>query len=204
QRHHAAVAHGEPAGSVGLGVDAHGGAGRDDHALVDDRPADDRALAHLHVVEQDRVLHGGSARHAHAWREHRAVDGGAAQDHAVAQHGVGHVPGPVLAHGHDLGRRHGPHHGVDGPLVVVEVELGQRRHEIHVGLVVGVERSHVAPVVLGRVLARHAVGGEVVHVRLTLGHERGHDVAADVVTAALLGVVAVPGPVDDPGGDDGV
>jgi len=36
--------------------------------------------------------------------------------------------------------------GADRPRLVIEVQFGVHRDEVHVGLVVGVERSHVAPV----------------------------------------------------------
>ena len=74
--------------------------------------------------------------------------------------------------------------GVDRPLVVVEVEDRVRRDEVHVGLVVGVERAHVAPVAAVALAgAGHHVVREVVDVGpARLDHHRD-DVAAQVVLA---------------------
>ena len=90
----------------------------------------------------------------------------------------------------ELGRRLRSVGGVDRPLEVVEVELGQRRDDVHVGRVVGRERPHVAPVAavaVGR--AGHVVVLVVVDARQVAPDEAGDDVAAHVVLGALgLGV----------------
>ncbi len=69
-----------------------------------------------------------------------------------------------------------------GQSKLYRLNCGDRRHQIHVGVEVRIERSHVTPVrVVAFGLTGHDVGGEVVHVRLPGGDHGGHDVAAHVV-----------------------
>ena len=77
----------------------------------------------------------------------------------------------------ELGRRILAHARADGPALVVEVEDRRHRAEVHVGVVVGVERAHVAPVEsLLLVLVDEAVGHH-----LFLAQQVGQDVVAEVV-----------------------
>ena len=75
----------------------------------------------------------------------------------------------------------------DRPLAVVQVEDRVDAHEVHVRLVVGVDRAHVlpvAPIPLG--LPRDLVGAEVVDVRQSLRGQRRDDVAAHVVDGRIV------------------
>ena len=67
--------------------------------------------------------------------------------------------------------------GADRPVRVVEVEHRRDRHDVHVGFVIGFERSHVAPVEsFFLVLVDEVVGVNAVVV----GHF-GQDVLAEIV-----------------------
>ena len=102
-------------------------------------------------------------------------------DRAGAQHAVADPRRGAIRAVAELGRGQRELQAVDRPLVVVEVEGRHRQEQVHVGLVVGVDRADVAPVApLVLELAGDLVGGEVVEVRDPgLGEGRDH-VAADV------------------------
>ncbi len=108
----------------------------------------------------------------------------------------------MLRYRHHLGGRQRVVGGVDGPLVVVEVEDGLHRHQVHVRLEVGVERAHVppvGPVPLGG--ARHLVLGEVVDVGRALTHHAGDEVASHIVPGAVVLGVGPQGLQQGPGGE---
>src|SRR4051812_25350668 len=71
---------GEAAGAVVLVVDADLRTVRDDHALVDDRSADDGAAADVHVVGDHRCLDSCTVADDHARRQHRVVHDGTGDD----------------------------------------------------------------------------------------------------------------------------
>ena len=123
-------------------------------------------------------------------REDRAPHGAAGDDHAGAHHRVQRLPAAAVLVEDELRRLGDPGPGVDRPVVVVHVEDRVDRDQVHVRVVVGVERADVAPVAavaVGR--ARHLVGGEVVDLRVVLRDQRGDDVAAEVVLGGLVGGV---------------
>ena len=110
----------------------------------------------------------------------RAGDDGAAADHRVSGRAVLD----------ELRRRQRRREAEDRPLPVVQVEDRLQRDQVHVRVVVGVQRADVPPVAavaVGR--AWHLVAGEVVHVRGTAVHEIRNDVAAHVVHRGLVGGV---------------
>ena len=75
--------------------------------------------------------------------------------------------------------------GTDGPLFVIEVEDRRHGDDVHVGLVVGLERAHVAPVVsFFLVLIDEVVGEDAVVV-----DHSGQDVFAEIM--AGVGVLGV-------------
>ncbi len=91
---------------------------------------------------------------------------------------------------HELRRRQRIRVRQDRPLHVVEVEDRLDRDQVHVRVVVGVERPDVAPVALvARRRARHLVEREVVDLGLAALDEHGHDRAAHVVLGRLVGGV---------------
>ena len=141
--------------------------GGDAHVLVDDRVAHDRAPADIDAVQAAPSprprSRSGPARRARGWSGARS----ARDDRAGAHHRVERLARAALLLEDELGRRQGVGPGVDRPLAVVEVEDRVDRDQVHVRVVVGVQRPDVPPVaVLALGLARHDVGGEVVDVRL--------------------------------------
>ena len=80
------------------------------------------------------------------------------------------------------------------PVAVVQVEHRVHRDEVHVRLVVGVQRTNVAPVIavaVGR--TRHVVVLEVVNAALAALHEPRDDVASHVVLGIGVGRVLAQG-----------
>ena len=142
------------------------------------------------VVQDDGPLNARPAVDAHSGREHRLADQGPGHDDTVADHAVERTPDPVAVVVHELRRRLGGDVGQDRPPVVVQVELGGGRAEIHVGVEVGIEGADVAPVGgVFRADARHLVGGEVVHLRTSVAHQHRDQVPAEVVPARVIGGV---------------
>ena len=184
--------------AVGGGVDTDAGPGRDDDVLVQDRPADDGALTDVDAVHQHAVLDPGTALDPDTRRDDRAVHRAAADDHPGADHGL------LCATAEDeLGRRELRRQGVDGPAVVVEVEDRGDRPQVHVRVVVGVDRPDVTPVaVVALGGARDDVGAEVVDAGgAGVGHHR-HDRAAHVVHRVLVLRVGAQGLEQRVGGED--
>src|ERR1017187_10015948 len=66
----------------------------DAHVLVDDGALDARALAHVHVVEKDRVANLGALVDPDIAAEHTVLDE-AASDHAAARHDRLHQHAPA-------------------------------------------------------------------------------------------------------------
>ena len=130
----------------------------------------------------------------HARREDRAAHGASRDDDPGAHHRVHRRPDPALLLEDELRRRQllGP--GQDRPVLVVEVEHRVDRDQIHVRVVVRVERPHVAPVAeVALARAEDLAVGEVPHAGLPSLDEVGDDVAADVVRRGLVGGVADDG-----------
>ena len=94
----------------------------------------------------DRALDERVRVHVDAGRENRAAHGSARHDDARAHHRVHrHAGASVLLEDELRGRqRFGP--GEDRPVLVVEIEDRVDRDQVHVRVVVRVERSDVAPV----------------------------------------------------------
>src|SRR3990172_8989932 len=92
---------------------------------------------------------------------------------------------------HELGRRVVEVGGHDGPLPVVEVELGLDVLQVEAGLVVGLDGADVAPV--GQLLLQEAAGdavlGEIVGVDDPGADKRRQDVGAEVVGGGWIGGV---------------
>ena len=96
----------------------------------------------------------------------------------------GDAPAAVLGED-ELGRRQLRLVGPQRPVRVVEVEDGVHLDEVHRGLVVGVDRPHVPPVLrLLLVLVPEEVGEDPLARR----HQPRDDVAAEVVGGVGLGV----------------
>src|SRR3954451_17551558 len=88
---------------------------------------------------------------------------------------------------HELRRRQRRGVGEDRPLPVVEDEHRRHRHEVHVRVVVAVDRADIAPVATVALRrARHLVGGEVVDLRGAVADEHREDAAAHVMHGTLV------------------
>ena len=122
-----------------------------------------------------------------AGADDRAFDVGTRHDRPDAEQrpvDVGRLPCRTAR---DLRRRQRRMARVHRPLVVVEVEHRHGREQVHVGVVVRVERADVTPVaLLALVLAGHDVRREVVDVGDALGGERRDDVPTDVGVLVVL------------------
>src|SRR5690606_30322742 len=141
--------------------------------------------------------------HAHPGGEHGAGDRGAGDDHAGRDDGVHRGADAAGAGVDELRRRRVAVPGEGGPLVVVEVEHGVDRDQIHVRVVEGVQGADVAPVVAVAIGgARHVVVDEVVDRRVAVLHERGDDVPAHVVLGGVVLGVAGDGLDQRVGGED--
>src|SRR5262249_39889627 len=83
--------------------------------------------------------------------------------------------------------------GADGPGFVVQVEHRRNRHHIHVGFVVGFERSHVAPIQRFFLVFVHKVVG----IDAVVVNHFGQNVFAEIVVGVLvLGVLQENGNED--------
>ena len=118
---------------------------------------------HPHIGEQHRAVH--AARHNAAARHH-GLD-----RHAATVIGVMDKLG-----GWELGLV-----GPNGPLGVVQVELGLGGCQVDIGIPVRVNRADIAPVgfVFGRI--GHAAHGERVGGSQAVTHRAGDDVLAEIV-----------------------
>ncbi len=172
----------EPPGIVrSVEPDAH--AVRNLAALIDDGPADLTAAADERVRQDDRALDRRALFHPHVGEEqrlahHRAGDDAAAGDHRVD----GHAAPPFLIED-ELGRRLMHLIGPDGPVLVVDVELGPDVHQLEIRLVVGVQRTDVAPVALRTRL--DVLEGVREHLQ-GAAEGLGDDVLAEIVSGSLV------------------
>ena len=144
---------------------------------VDDGAADAAVTADVDVGKDNAGVHGGVGVDAHILRDHGVGDRGAGDDDAGGNHRVDRHAGAARLTEDKLGRRILAHTGAHGPVLVVEVEDRRNRAEVHIGVVISVERADVAPVErLLLVLVHKAVGHH-----LLLAKHIGQNVMAEVV-----------------------
>ena len=144
--------------AIGLGVDADLRARRDRDVLVDDRVPHDRAAADVDAVHQHRPLHLGVAS-ARARRGERIERRTVPPETITPAHTIEFMAAPTRARlllEHELRGRQRLGPGEDRPLLVVEVEDRVDRDQVHVRVVVGVERPDVAPVAAVALARRRA------------------------------------------------
>src|SRR5262249_9173903 len=150
--------------------------------LINDRSADAAMTADVDAIEENRILDQGIAVDAHVGRQNASADVAAAYDAALADHAVvrlatAGVAANAVVGEYKLGRRQLGLVGPDRPLMVVEIQDWIDFHQIHVGLVVSVERSNVAPV--GDCLAVLVSKAECID--LMGADHSGNDVLTEVV-----------------------
>src|SRR5690606_11498745 len=121
---------------------------RHDAGRIDDRSLDGAAGADAYVRENDGALHVTALIDAHVREQQRLIDVRARNDAAARDDGVhGHAATAVLVQD-ELRRRILALIGPDRPLLVIDIELRIDVHELHVRLIEGVDRTHVAPIAL--------------------------------------------------------
>ena len=132
--------------------------------------------------------------HPHVRKQQRAGHARTRDDAPARHHRVDRGAPAVVVVEHELRRRQLFLVGPDRPLLVVDVELGGHAHEFHVRLVVGIHRTHVAPVVLRlRAYVLERVGE---HAQLV--DRVRHDVAAEVVRRVRVLGVGTQQPLEQP------
>ncbi len=181
--HHARFGDGEAAGAVQLVVVADLGPRGHVDPLVDDRPADLGVPADVHALEEDRVLDLGVAvdrgrwgrgSNRSTWPPEMIEPWQTMLSRAWPRAASTAVSAKTNFGGGKVGLI-----GADRPVLVVQVQLRIDGDQVHVGLVVGVQRAHVAPVgVLLAVLVEEREGEDAVRV-----DHRRDDVAAEIVLA---------------------
>ena len=87
----------------------------------------------------------------------------------------------------ELGRRQLRLVGPDRPVGVVQVEQWLGGREVDIGVPVGVDRSHVAPVGCDTRRTANAAPGERVRCGVAAAHRARHDVAGEVVAGRRFG-----------------
>src|ERR1035441_752626 len=177
------------AGAVGLEVVADEGVFRHLDVLIQDGAANLGAAADVAVVHDHAVFHQGAGMNAHAAPQYGIAHHAAGEDAAAGDHAIDGLAAPVGVVEGELGRRIGIAGAAQRPLPVVQVEGGADVAQVHIGVVIGVDGPHVAPVRsgLGR-FAGDAVGLEVVGEHAPVAGESGENVFAEIVVA-----VRVPG-----------
>src|SRR5665647_3190899 len=173
------VRHEESTVQVVLAVDADADPWGDDDVLVDDGPMDRGVATDIDEVEQDAVGDLRVAVDLHTGGEHRMGHVPTADHHTGRDCGVDRLTDAALRPEDELGRRIVAVVGVDRPFVVVEVEHGMDRDEVHLGVVVGVDGADVTPVA---VVAFAGAGDRVVLDVIDVGQPPVYEVRDDVAT----------------------
>ena len=131
------------------------------------------------------------------------MDRTAGHDDPLGDQRVDRAADPARLVEDELGGRERRRARQDRPLPVVEVEDRVHRDQVHVRLVVGVERSNVAPIATVAIGgAGHRVVGEVVDLGGAAGHHHRDDVAAHVVDRTLVAGVELDRLEQRLGGED--
>src|ERR1700730_1007635 len=163
---------------VGLQVVTNFCALREADVAIDNRPADARVPADIHVVVDNRFRDLRITIYADIGAQHGFHHASARNDGASGYN-------RIQRHAHALGvgenkfrRRILVDPGAQRPGGVIQVENGRNAYQIHVCFVVGVQRSDVAPV--QRILAVFV--DEVVREHAMLGDDARKNVFAEIVT----------------------
>ena len=155
------------------------------HVAVDDGAADAAVAANVHVRKDDARVHLGVGIYTHILGDNGVGHRSTGDDDAGGDDRIDRRTGAARFAENELGRRILAHPGADGPALVVEVEDRRDRAQVHVGVVIRIERAHIAPVeCLLLVLVHKAVGHH-----LFLAQQMRQDVVAKVVLrAGVLGI----------------
>src|SRR5690606_8054975 len=134
------------ASRVFSGVVANPGAARDEYVPVDDRIAQLRVTPHAHAGHQNAVVDLAEAVDAYVRPQHTARHRAARDDAAGRDDRVDGGAAPAWIAEDKLRGGRLWLVRAQGPLRIVQIELGVHMAQVHVGLVVRVERADVAPV----------------------------------------------------------
>ncbi len=156
-----------------------------DHDLPQPGAAIDGAIGQHHRLVQLRV-----GMHARAGRQQRPLERAARDDAIARDQRVDGRAAPPLEIMHELGRRGDLGKGPDRPVAIVEIELRHDVGEVDIGLPIGIDGAHVAPV--GDFLVRRAHAGprETMRPGRAVLHDVGNDVLAEIAAGAFGGRVA--------------
>jgi len=191
----AGIGHVPSAGAVSIEIVADRGSFWNTYILIEDGAAHFGVAPNVAVVHDDAAFHQRAGVDAHATAENRLADESAGKDAAARNDAVERLAAALLFIEDKFGGRIGIAGAADRPLAIVKVELGLDVVQIHVGFVIGLDGSDIAPVRHGVFrLAGDAVGLEIVSIDGGLVGKLGKNVHAEVVMAAgLFGVVLEAG-----------
>src|SRR4249920_1743573 len=125
-----------------------------------------------------------------ACKEERLPDRCSGNDASVRHQGGDSLAPPAFLIMHEFGRWQGLGKGPYRPVSVVQVELRGYVGEIEVGGPIGVERSHVAPVARSLSIGAHAGSREMMRNRVSVAHDIGDDVLAEIVGGIGISSIA--------------
>src|SRR4029077_9539161 len=118
----------------------------------------------LHVGHQNRIFNLAITVDAHTWREYAAHHPASRNDAAGGNNGIdSHTHAAAFLREDKFGRRLLRHQCAYGPAAVIKIELRGYVHQVHIGFVVSVERSHIPPITrlfgvnIHEVVGHHAV-----------------------------------------------
>src|SRR5262245_51597486 len=159
----------------------------DQNIFVDDGSPDSAIFADHYVLHYDRFPYVDMIRDANIRRQDRVLDTASGDDAAAAHNGVQrhtHAAALKILCEHELGGWKLTLIGSDRPLLVVEVEEGIDRDQIHIGFPVGIQRSNIAPILnsfpVGIMKLKGIDASALDHVR--------DDIFSEVVGGAGLGI----------------
>src|ERR1019366_5114551 len=150
--HQAALGDVVTARAVGDQVVTDQGVFRHLYVLIQDGAANLGAAPDVAVVHDDAVLHQGARMDLHTASQDGTAHHAAGEDAAPGHNAVDGLAAAVGVVEGELGGRIGIAGAAQGPFPIVEVERRGDVAQVHIGLVIGIDGPHVAPV-------RSGIGG---------------------------------------------
>src|SRR5450755_2712048 len=116
------------------------------HVFVENGVLDFGAAADVAVIKDNGIVHLGSGVNSDATAQDGAANNAAGDNGAAGNDCVDRHTAAAILVKHEFGGRIEITRSAQGPLAVVEVELGRDRAQVHAGFVIGVNRTDVAPI----------------------------------------------------------